>query len=312
MIDCIIDYEYIEGPAKEHMRVTGEPMPSGWAIMWCMTATSFHRIFTKEDMKEFLFRLAITLHSMDLVENWIIKDKLMNYSFNGNPYVLTVEDVVAHFGIEVYDVYENYVSREIHLQRVSTGIRDAMFTGVLNGISVIGPRDTGLNKKEISGERYTPEITPELVKKAEFFASDLMKFMPDKMFTERNPAILRKEKELDERGEHMKHLPVFDIKKIPPEIIRKCLLVMYPEDYVDYLFSEREDFDKFAKPMIYLAWLYANDFMVSDGNLSWPREGFSINYDDYELESGGINLLVTIQDYNLKDTVPLLKGLLIE
>lgn len=77
MIDCMIDYEYIEGPAKEHMRVTGEPMPSGWAMMWCMTAASFYRIFTKEDMKEFLFRLVITLHSMDLVENWMLKDRLM-------------------------------------------------------------------------------------------------------------------------------------------------------------------------------------------------------------------------------------------
>jgi len=50
-----------------------------------------------------------------------------------------------------------------------------------------------------------------------------MKFISEGTFTNRNPAIFEKEIELIKRRERIKHLPVFDIGKIPENIIRQCV-----------------------------------------------------------------------------------------
>jgi len=118
-------------------------------------------------------------------------------------------------------------------------------------------------------------------------------------------------KEMIERNKKSKSLPVFDIEKIPAEIIKQCIEIMYAPESAKGILAEPEDIDTFGKPMIYLGWLYANNFMVSDGVMPVPIEGFSFDFDDYELEDGGINLQETIESYNLEETVPLLKGLLI-
>jgi len=44
-----------------------------------------------------------------------------------------------------------------------------MFIGVLDGITILTPKNLGENKLEISGTRCSPEITSELIAKADFF-----------------------------------------------------------------------------------------------------------------------------------------------
>ena len=90
MLDLILNFRFTKGLPLYHFQDKNEPLPSSFAMAWCMLATSVSRIFTKEDMREFLFRLAITLHSLDLVENWLMKDGLMSYSVKGKQYVLQV------------------------------------------------------------------------------------------------------------------------------------------------------------------------------------------------------------------------------
>lgn len=303
-----IDYTYLTGSAKSHFDSKGEVSPAAYALLWCMTATSFNRIFTRYDLKEFLFRLAITLHSMELVESWLLKDRLMPYSFRGNEYILTLDDVADHFGIEVIDAVENCSTRENFMNNVAKGIKNAMFMGVFEGMEVIAPRNIGEGEKEISGQPFAPEITPEVVKKAEFFANDILKFIPQEK-TVRSAEMLEKEKELEQRREKIKNYPVFDINKIPPETIKQCIEAMYAPKSAKEILEIPEDFETFGRPMIYLAWLYANNFLEFKEGTAYPVEGFDINYEDYELEDGGFNLRVTIEEHNFDEILPLLKGL---
>ena len=309
MNDIKIDYRYIKGFPLDNYNSTGELLPSSYAMAWCMLATFTWRVFTKEDMKEFLFRLSITLHSMDLVENWFLKDKLMNYIVNDKHYSLSLDEIIMHFGFEVIDGYNNMQPREKYLENVAKGIRDAMFVSTFEGFSVISPKITGNNEYEISGKNYTPEITPDLIKKAEFFASDLMRFIPDDTFTNISPKLLEKEQELADRRERIHNLSVFDINKIPPEVLSQCFSIMFNQKFASQLLIDNEEFERTGKPMIYLAWLWANDLMTSDGIFAHEKEGVFLNYEDYTLEDGGINLLVTIEQHNMEDTIPLLKGI---
>lgn len=136
-----------------------------------------------------------------------------------------------------------------------------------------------------------------------------MKFFPEFTFQNRSPLIAEKEIELALRRDKIKNLPVFDIKKISETTIRQCVDLMYSPEDAEYYLNTPEDFEYIVQPWIYLAWLWANDFMVTDGITAYEKEGFPINYDYYEREEGGFNLLYTIQNYGMDRIVHLLKGL---
>jgi len=302
--------KYTTGLPAEYFKYNGEGLPSTYAIIWCMMATGVSRIFTKNDLKEFLFRLPIALNSLDLVETWFMKDRLMNYTYKEKYYVLKLEDVVMHFGLEAYDYYLNYSPREKYLGSVSNNITAAMITGLVGEFHVIPPEITDDDVLSLSVKDHIPEITPELVAKAEFFAGDLMKFITAKTFTESNQAIKEKEKELEGRRKRIRNIPVFEIKKIPADIILQCLEIMYKEDYVKHLLNNPDEFEKEAKPLMYLAWLIANDFMILAGLDTRETEEITLNCMDYELEGGGYDLGETIEMYNIEEMRSLLKGLM--
>ena len=315
MLDIKLNFSYTKGLPLYHFQDKKEPLPASYAIAWCMLATSVSRIFTKEDMKEFLFRLSITLHSLDLLENWLVKDCLMNYSVKGKQYVLTLDDIIIHFGMEICDAYANLVSREKYLGNLLNGLKGAMFVGDQGGFSVLKTEvreyEDGKQYNFSKVKNYIPEITPELITKAEFFATDLMKFIPNEIFENRNEAMLEKEKELRERQDKINKMPVFDIYKIPQETIRQCLEIIYIPEYAEKLMADKELFSKEAKPLIYLGWLYANDLLDFTDDLPESMEGIPLDFEDYQLEDGGVNLNITIENYNISELTPLLSGLLI-
>lgn len=302
-----IDYTYLTGRAKSHYDSTGEVLPAAYALLWCMVATSVNRIFTRDDLKEFLTRLAITLHSMNLVEDWFTQDRLMKYSYNGELYYLKVEDIIDHFGIEVIDLVENYSDWDHFRKTIFTSIESAMLSGVFGNFEVIGVEFDEEENKLVFEEISLPKITPELIKKAEFFANDILKFIPEEK-TVRSAEILEKEKELEQRRKKIKNYPVFDISKLPAETIMQCIEAMYAPKSAKEILEVPEDFETFGRPMIYLAWLYANNFLEFHEGNAHPVEGFDINYEDYELEDGGYNLRITIEDHNFDEIVHLLRG----
>ena len=291
---------------------TGKILPSSQAITWCMLATSVNRIFTKEDLRELLFRMAIKLHSTDLIETWLIKGQLIKYTVREFSHILTVEDLIMHIGLEVIDSADNLCSRGHFLEHIEFGIQHANFIGAMEGISVINPNfENNDILSDYPVKICAPELTPDLIAKAEFFADDLMKFIPEEAFDNRSIAMVEKEMEIYERQERIWMLPIFDIKKIPPEIILQCLQIIYMPEYVEKLLKDPEKFEKTGKPKIYLGWLLANDFMVFKGTYVWPREGFPFDLGDYLLEGGGHNLRETIDIYNLEELNDLLKGIFI-
>ena len=257
MEHIISELRYVKGVPIEYFKKHNEGMPSTYAMIWCMMATGISRIFTKEDMKEFMFRLPLALHSIDLVETWLIKDRLMHYKHKENEYVLTLDDVMMHFGMEASDHYENFSDRETYLQEISLGINAAMIVGCFGNFSVIEPEKSKNFWEMFAPPKPVPEPGLELMAKAEFFANDLMRFIPVDIFKNRNPKMIEKEKELAARVERIKNLPEFDIKKVPPGIIRKCLEIMFKEEYVNYLPYKTEAFYKKGEPNRYqLSFIY--------------------------------------------------------
>jgi len=129
MEDINLNCKYLTGLPLEYLKKTGKPLPSSYAITWCMHASHINRIFTKEDMKEFLFRLAIVLDAKALVETWFLQEKLFTFFLEEIEYELTPMDIAMHFGFEVADEFENSSSRENFLNSVGTSIFHALVVG---------------------------------------------------------------------------------------------------------------------------------------------------------------------------------------
>ncbi|MFW5759171.1 MAG: hypothetical protein ACOCYO_10860 [Bacteroidota bacterium] len=306
-----MNFEYVKSEAKNHYLKHKTPLPSSYAILWCMTAMGVYRIFNRDEMREFLFRLAITFHSTNLVETWFLKDHLMEYSVGDGKYTLKTEDIIKHFGFECINSYDNISDRNHFFSTLSNGIFGAAFISSLEGFSVLGVRKDEEGKLVVTGEELAPaEITEKMITNAEFFADDLMKLIPDEIFQNKSDEMLQKEIELKKRKEKIDNLPAFDINKVPQDIILKCAKAMYIEEYAVQAVNDTELYEKDIVPFIYLGWLYHNGLMErrSDGWLE-PVEGVPFDFNDYELEDGGWNLDVTLSDHEIEDMKPYLEGL---
>ena len=60
---------------------------------------------------------------------------------------------------------------------------------------------------------------------------------------------------------------------------------------------------------LYLAWLFAHELIWGDVYEFNMHEGIEINEQDYAEEDETFNIFQTIDDYNMEECVPLLKGI---
>ena len=314
MENFLINFDYMTGKIAEDFKSSGKMLPSTFGIAWSMQGTYVHRIFNKEDMKELLFRMAIIFNTEGFVERWFTNDRILGIYVDGILYSLTVGDLIAHIGAEVIDAPENFTSREVFLRRIREGKLFINHTGLYR--NQVYPEEFGLLDyiKQFFEKVPTSEINEALIAKAEFFADDVIKFIPDELFNHRSSATIDKEREIAERVERIKNLPVFDIDRIPKETVFQCLHIMYENtnNWIDNVYESPKEFEEIVRPMIYLAWMYANDFIVRVNGWPEPAEGFELNLEAYKLNDGGINLDITIDSCNIEETVPLLKGLCFE
>lgn len=227
---------------------------------------------------------------------------------------MVADDIVIHFGIELCDSSNNLANREQYFDNLLSGMKGARFVGSLAEFSILKEKvseyeDSKYVNLSVAND-YLPEITLELIAKAEFFASDLIKFIPADIFEYRFDAIIEKEKELYARRGRISQLPVFDINKVPLGTIKECLEIIYIPEHANLLFEDAAMFSKESRPLIYLGWLYANDLLDLTGDLPESKEGVPLNLDDYKFEDGGVNLNNTIADCNIEDWHPCLRDCL--
>lgn len=84
------------------------------------------------------------------------------------------------------------------------------------------------------------------------------------------------------------------------------LLNVYTDEYVEELFSNPELKASELKPLLYLAWLYANGLIYEPFEVD---DAYEIDYNAYDQPDGGYNLDSTYNKYCLDELEVLLKGL---
>ena len=179
MYSNLLNYSFISNASKQQLNYSGQVLPSSQVLAWCMMATWVRRIFTREHLYEFLFRIAIVAHHLNLTENWLIKNRLMPYKISECYYFLYPEEVILHIGLEIVDNSKDLVSRESFLADIKTLFKNAIVMGKFMGFSLFVPDQNSKVSLGQTTKKYVPKITPELIAKAEFFANDFMRFVPE-------------------------------------------------------------------------------------------------------------------------------------
>ena len=304
-----LSVRYTSGKPRRYFEDLKEPMPSTRAIAWCMARTEVARLFSKDDMREFLFRLPILFHLRGLVEDWLMEGTLFTYFFRGKEYTLSVDDLVMHAGLEAYDHYLNVTPRDRYLNRVKWSMNFPLTTGYAEAFPQLRIDGTKLVVDHLV---YGPELTPELIDKAAFFAADVMKIMPGKYFYHACSNLVRKKKELAKRKKMIEAIHDFDLREIPCDMLKACLEIISCSCDAEKILRSPDDadsIDRQIRPAIFLAWTWANHFTSKDGLFLPGKEEFTRDYLDYEAEDGGYNLTYNIGISLPEKLIPVLKGL---
>lgn len=235
----------------------------------------------------------------------------MEYSVGDGKYTFTLENIVMHFGFESIDAYFNLSDRKSFYPRLANGIINAAVIGKHENFTVIGAERDAMGEIQLTRKNPAPGvITEKMIANAEFFADDLMKFIPEEIFENKPEEMRKKEEELKERREKIENLPVFDINQVPHDIIKKCAETMYIEEYAEEAVNDPVLFEKEIAPFIYLGWLFHNNLLERDVDfMLQPVEGVPFDYEKYFLEKNAYNLDVTIGEHEIENMEPYLKDL---
>ena len=298
---------------------TGKPkiIPQTYAMEWAMRVTGINRLFSKDDIYELLLRLSIVLDSNGIIEDWFNNDKLLSFTISNAPYLLTIEDVFFHFGLEISNDIENKKTRKLFYKTIDSGFFvESMMISFGSPFKLIGYSYSSDHNKEIVNILKNG-IPKETINKAIAFADYLIKLAPENAF-EITEAMKEKLQELSDRKLRMETIPVFDVLNIPLNIRKQCYDIMFDIDLKesDFILSSddkknNEKRENEIVPFLHLAWLLANDMMVEEPPFIYPEEAvknFDIDFFDFD----GINLQITIEDYNMEECMLLLKGVGVE
>lgn len=287
--------------------------PYALALAGLMVLTGIRRLFVKEDVYELIKRAQMLLKEQKMIDRFFIEDVLFSFQFEKQTYEFTVLHLKALIGLETLNGDENHIpytrwasNLDHYILICEVMIHGEVFKGLKlmefdSGVSISEDvLSIDLNNKI---KNHIIENTEEQLSQAEFLGKSIVKELPENLFVRIKEEFPNKIKELELRRMPFEE-PIFNFEAYPIETQRTIWKQFWPEmEYFDDPDQRAHDINLF-----YLAWLWANGFVSHD------NEGFyfvdsrikNFNLEDYELEDGGTNLLLTYEREYLEELAPFL------
>jgi hypothetical protein len=192
-----------ERPLSEgNTKGKNEPLHSTLVIDSLMRWTLVNGIGTKDDLLEFLFRVAYIMDLNGLHSKIDSGNFIAAYGFRESKYRLTTDDLAKYIGYRCLNSNESYLPRESFLKSTFMNGFNAMMIAGKYGIELSVPK----HFTEKDGEKLIvggPENTPEYVASAEKIAMKLMKNFPAEVFEGKNLEFIKGEMALQPYTDHL-------------------------------------------------------------------------------------------------------------
>lgn len=283
-----------------------KPIPEFQALYYLMTVTGVYRLFEKVDLYELIRRSQILFPELGLIRRFMTEDIFLEFSWQNGRYYLDLSFLENCIGFEAHDAPSNQIAPNCwHLgvsERVSAANLFGAFTkSVTLGDSIIRDGST----VEIQTRTLDKEIlTDKDIKKGEILAETVLKEIPETEFLRLKKLFPNKFLELEMRGENL-NLPDFQFDAFAKEKQEALWSHFFPD--MEYFHDEgtREYYERY----IYLAWLWANGFILDDdiNDVCVDPRIEDFDYMDYEIDDMGFNLYETKLRDDLEKLFPILE-----
>jgi hypothetical protein len=294
------------------------------AIVFIMHCCGINRLFDKTCVEELLFRMGLLLKRYAILDSFFKKDVILNNKFLGDEYVISIEDLKAHLGLEIFNSPYDFTNQDEWVKNYQTYWKNACLTCIFGDTPIVD----SISSRTGANERTVIDISIDLndtkyINNISFFTTEVLRLIGNKPFSLLEQRVFERRKELSELTDKLlEKLPFeFDYAKIPLKIKEQYFEVICGPvlKYLNYFKEVSNDETCSFAALLHLGWLWDNNYVkvnkIAYGNKRSyyaevdPRVKFDYNYYDglHNLEFG-INLFYTYRDNNLEK----LKGLLTE
>jgi len=324
MIKFYISIDYTADPESIWRTKQAEGGTKTKFLCFCMQATGVWRLFDKEAIKEFLYRLAVIFKTFDILPKFFTDDTLIAFEHEGKNVELDLRDVIEHFGMEISDSTSNFIERTVWLENIGVLWEHACIGALWAGVPLIDKKLVGVNKYKIGSNK--PKFNDEIGKHAELLATEAIKSIGEEPFAALFKRTSKRKQELYQKRQALKIKPkhVFNYSSIPLSVKKRFFRLTfgapvsrYPKDFAE----EADDKNSNLGLLIHLAWLWENGYVkvhqiTIENRVSHFAEVderiMDFDYDKYDglnRSCGGIgvNLYDTYYEYGLDKLAYLLK-----
>lgn len=283
-----------------------KPIPELQALYYLMTVTGVYRIFEKVDLYELLRRSQILFPELDIISRFMAEDNFLEFCYKNGTYYLDLNFLKACIGFEAHDAAINQIASNCWDLEVSDRISAANLFGTITKTVTLGESiiKNGLAIKIQTKHFCKINVTEEENKRGEILAETVLKEIPETEFTRLKNVFHSKFLELEMRRKPL-NLPEFQFSSFSKEKQEALWSHFFP----DLEHFDEEETREYYEKFFYLAWLWANDFILDDdiNNVQVdPRiEGF--DYMDYSIDDMGYNLYESKLREDLGKLFPLLE-----
>jgi hypothetical protein len=266
MIKYKIDTQYTVNPNKLFAdQYAGELCPESHIIAFLMYACGIARLFSKELVLEFLYRVAIILKEYDVIEDYYKNDLIFSFHDESEKYCINLTDLTEHLGMEVSRSSQDAIDRKTWRKQINNYWQKARTFSLLNGTFI--PEKISVEENRSKIDTNTPKLTKaEYSKLAHSFATSIIKSIGEIPFLllefklrNKNVVPEKDEVKLEENR------PIsYNFNAIP-----KDTLVLIYEEIFGPKYSHVEDFwdaiteeESTFKDLVYLAYLWANHYVT--------------------------------------------------
>jgi len=313
--------DYTEAPATLSEKLEARGSKTKF-LTFCMHVSGVYRLFDKDTVGEFLYRLALIFRHYNIVPKFFTNDSLVTFDDRGVKIDLCLSDITEHLGYEIWDGPTDMVERKGWVEKIETYWVNACKVAVFSNIPILDRRIIGKNKFIIGSNKPAP-ITEESERNATLFAQEAIRTMGELVFADLSLRTAEKKKHLEKYRNYLTSQPkhIYDYEKIPMRIKRKVFRKLYGPIYRNKAFFREEVNEPkstFAA-LLHLAWLWQNGYVTTYKiGMGDDKYGFNAEIDervecDIQVYDGlnrlgiGINLYTTYYEYGLDKIAYLLK-----
>lgn len=275
--------------------------PYGIAIATLMRIMGVRRLFHKDDVFHLIKRTQLLYPDKDIMTNFFANGDLFVFNYQDENYWLKSEHITSHIGIEVRD--DDPINYKEYSAWLSSGLEH--ITGITN-MSFFEDKPAIDGNSPIKTERVTRlsrkvglknNISETQIANANLLAKSIADEIPPELFSRIEYEFPNKMKVLAlQKAPFIE--PLFDYNQLPEATKQHLWKHFWPS--ID--FFEKADEQLRELDLIYLAWLWANGFVVQEARKAPYVDIRITNFkmDEFYLMYGVYQIIECYEIWNLK------------